>query len=123
MSSLVPVVLYHHPHCSKSCRALDLIRSQGLEPTIVMLLESPPSLIELRILLRRLKRRAYDMVRKQESRHHVLGLDPFTPEDVVLRALHDNPDLIQRPIVMCGETAIVADAPESVLPLLEGATS
>jgi len=87
------VVIYHNPRCAKSREALKLLREHGVEPRIVEYLKQPPSQAELERLLRR--------------------------RDLV-RAMHEHPILIERPIVVRGERAVLGRPPERVLELLGG---
>ena len=111
--------LYHNPRCSKSRGALELLRERGLEPVIVPYLETPPTVEELRELLRRLGLPARALLRTGEPEYADLGLDaPALDEAALLRAMHAHPRLIERPILVVGERAVIGRPPERVLELL-----
>ena len=61
--------IYHNPRCRKSRQALQLIREQGLEPEIILYLESPPTKGELRDILKKLGKNADDILRKAEAEY------------------------------------------------------
>jgi arsenate reductase (glutaredoxin) len=112
------VTVWHNPRCSKSRGALALLAERGIDPQVVRYLDAAPSRDELVDVLRRLGTddpRA--IVRKGEARYRELGL-AGADRDSLLDALAANPILIERPIVLVGERAVVARPPERALDLL-----
>jgi len=110
--------MWHNPRCSKSRGALALLAEHGIEPTIVRYLDEAPTRDQLVDLLRRLGTddpRA--IVRTGEARYRELNLADADP-DALLDALTTNPILIERPIVLVGDRAVVARPPERVLELV-----
>ncbi len=112
------VTIYHNPHCSKSRGALSILREKGLDPLVVRYLEAPPRADEVVDLARRLGVRVHDLVRTEEDEYARAGITPESPDDEVARAVAAHPILLQRPIVLRGERAVVARPPERVLELL-----
>ena len=111
--------LYHNPRCSKSRGALDLLRERGVEPVIVSYLDTPPTVAELRGGLRLLGLPARALLRTGETEYAELGLDdPTLGEDALLQAMHAHPRLIERPIFVKGQRAVIGRPPERVLELL-----
>jgi arsenate reductase len=111
--------LYHNPRCSKSRGALELLRERGVEPRIVAYLDTPPSLEELRQLLKMLGMPARALLRTGEEVYASLGLDnPALTEEDLLGAMVQHPRLIERPIFIHGGRAVVGRPPEQVLTLL-----
>ncbi|HVI26608.1 MAG TPA: arsenate reductase (glutaredoxin) [Xanthomonadaceae bacterium] len=111
--------LYHNPRCSKSRGALDLLRERGVDPVIVSYLETPPTVDELRGVLRQLGLPARALLRAGETEYAELGLDdPALGEDALLRAMHSHPRLIERPIFVKDGRAVIGRPPERVLELL-----
>lgn len=111
--------LYHNPRCSKSRGALELLRERGVEPQIVAYLDSPPSLEELRQVLKMLGMPARALLRAGEEDYANLGLDnPALTEEDLLGAMVQHPRLIERPIFVHGGRAVVGRPPEQVLTLL-----
>jgi arsenate reductase len=110
--------MWHNPRCSKSRGALALLAEHGIEPTIVRYLDEAPTRDQLVDVLRRLGTddpRA--IVRAGEARYRELNLANADPE-TLLDALAANPILIERPIVLVGNRAVVARPPERVLELV-----
>jgi arsenate reductase len=113
------VTIYHNPSCSKSRRALELIRERGIEPTIIEYLERPPSASELDDILNKLALEPRALIRTTEPDYAASGLaaPSLTREQLVL-GLAAHPRLIERPIVVNGPRAVVGRPPEKVLELL-----
>lgn len=107
------MLIYHNPRCSKSREALALLEARGLTPQVVLYLEQPPTLDELTALQRRLGVPAREMLRNGESAYDTLHLaDAALSDRQLLRAITDHPVLLQRPIVVDGERALIARPPE-----------
>lgn len=112
--------LYHNPHCSKSRGALELLRTRGIDPDVVPYLEQAPSIDELRGLLQLLGIGARGLLRTGEAEYSELGLDdPTLDDDSLLAAMHAHPRLIERPVFVHGQRAVIGRPPERVLDLLE----
>ena len=113
------VTIYHNPRCSKSRRTLELLRERDIEPEIVEYLENPPEARRLAEILELLGMQARDLMRKNESVYKELHLDaPDLRPDELIQAMVDNPILIERPIVVAGEAAIIGRPPENIDDLL-----
>ncbi len=111
--------IYHNPRCSKSRQTLELLRQYGIEPEVVLYLEHPPSVKTLKELVGKLGIAPRALLRKGEEEYKLAGLDDATLSDsAVLSALHAHPKLIERPIVVKGERAVLGRPPENVLQLL-----
>ena len=113
------VTIYHNPRCSKSRATLELIRARGVEPKVVEYLDSPPSVAELKEILRMLGIGARELARPKEVAWSDNGLDdPAVVDDEVIAQMVAHPILIERPIVVCGGRAIIGRPPENVNQLL-----
>lgn len=111
--------IYHNPRCSKSRQTLDLIQEAGIDPDVVLYLENPPSADELRDLLNKLGISAQDLLRKKEADYKTAGLDKDSSEDEVINAMLQYPKLIERPIVVKDQQAVLGRPPENVYKLLD----
>ena len=113
------LVMYHNPRCSKSRQTLALLRERGLEPEIVLYLESPPSEAGLEELLDMLGMPARDLMRRKEAPYRELGLDdPSLTRAELVAAMASHPVLIERPVVVSGTRAAIGRPPEKVLEIL-----
>ncbi|PWC85736.1 arsenate reductase [Azospirillum sp. TSH100] len=110
------VTIYHNPRCSKSRETLELLRSRGVEPTVIEYLKTPPSTAELSVLLAKLGKGPRDITRAKEAAE--AGLPKDLDGEALVAALSANPAAIERPIVVKGDRARVGRPPESVLDLL-----
>jgi len=115
------VLIYHNPRCAKSRAALKLLRERGVEPRVVEYLKTPPSQAEIERLLKMLGMEPRALMRRKEKAYKALGLDdPSLKRRDLVRAMHEHPILIERPIVVRGERAVLGRPPERVLELLGG---
>lgn len=110
------VTIYHNPRCTKSRQTLELLRSRGVEPTIVEYLKTPPAPAELRAILAKLGKGPRDILRAKEAAE--AGIAKDLDGDALINALSANPAAIERPIVVTGDKARVGRPPESVLEIL-----
>lgn len=113
------ITLYHNPRCSKSRQALILLQEKGIEPNIKLYLDEPPSAKELKALLSKLGIGPRALLRKGEDLYKTLQLNDETLTDTALiKIMVQHPKLIERPIVIKGDQAIVARPPENLLTIL-----
>lgn len=114
-----PVFIYHNARCSKSRSACEIVASRGIEATIVEYLKTPPTRAELRALLQKLGMKPEEIVRRGEDvfKEHYVG--KTLDDEQWLDALLAHPILIERPIVVRGDKAVIGRPPEKVLDLLE----
>ena len=112
------IKIYHNPRCRKSREALNIIQNHGVEPEVVLYLETPPSRKEIQEVLEKLKMQPIDLVRKEEKLYKESYRGKEFSNDEWIRILADNPKLIQRPVVVKGKKAIIGRPPESVQILL-----
>jgi arsenate reductase len=113
------VRIYHNSRCSKSRGTLELLQARGLEPEVVNYLDTPPSVDELKALLRLLGMTPRQLLRTGEAEYKELRLDdPSMGEEAILQAMVAHPRLIERPIVVADGKAAIGRPPEAVLPIL-----
>jgi len=102
------ITIYHNNSCSKSRTALKEITESGEAFEVINYLEEIPSIDDLKVILTKLQLKPFDIVRKTEK----IYLEKFKGKDLSneewIIALHENPILIQRPIVIKGDLAVVA---------------
>jgi len=109
---------WHNPRCSKSRAGLALLEEQGAEVHVRKYLEDAPSEAELRDALAKLDVPAIDMMRAGEKRFKELGLTKTTPEPELLKAMANNPILIERPLAIAGDKAAIGRPTGALLSLL-----
>lgn len=113
------VTIWHNPRCSKSRQTLKLLTDRGFDPVIVEYLKTPPAPAELRAALEQLGLAPRELMRRREPPYRAEGLDDETlGDDALIRAMHDHPVLIERPVVFAGGRAALGRPPERVLEIL-----
>ena len=113
------IIIYHNPKCSKSRQTLQLLRDHGIEPTIVEYLKTPPSAAQIKRLLSLLKMSPRELLRKKEADYSALNLaDSKLSKDNLIKAMAEHPRLMERPIVVAGQRAVLGRPPEKVLDIL-----
>ncbi|HBC7363657.1 TPA: arsenate reductase (glutaredoxin) [Klebsiella oxytoca] len=114
------VKIYHNPRCSKSRDTLSLQKANGIDPEVVLYLETPPDAATLRQLLKMLgMASARELMRQKEDLYKSLDLaNPQLSEDALIQAMIDNPKLIERPIVVSHGEARIGRPPEQVLEIV-----
>lgn len=110
--------IYHNPRCSSSRKTLQLIENAGKEVTLRRYLDLPPTVEELREILGKLKMTPEELIRKNEAvyKENYKGKNLSDEEWIEAMVLH--PRLIQRPIVISGDRAVIGRPPETVQELL-----
>lgn len=112
--------LYHNPRCSKSRAALALLQARGITPDIVLYLQAPPDHATLTRVVAALGIMPRALLRTGEADYAALGLSDASLDDATLiAAMAAHPSLIERPILLRGERAVIGRPPERVLDLLD----
>jgi len=115
----MPVRIYHNPRCSKSRQTLALLTDKGIDPEVVEYLKTPPTVAELDRMLAAMGLEPREAMRRKEPPYKELGLDDAALDRAALiRAMAENPILIERPIVVNGDRAALGRPPEAVLAIL-----
>ena len=113
------VIIYHNPKCSKSRKALEIIKSKSIEPIIILYLVNKLSKTEVKNLLSKLGLSIRDILRtgEDEYKNNNLKNENLT-DDKLIDFLIKFPKLLQRPIVVKDNKAVVGRPPENILNLL-----
>lgn len=112
-------IIYHNPRCSKSRLTLELLNKEGINPEIVLYLETPPSEDDLVLILEKLDMKARELLRKVETEYKEQNLsDPLKSEAEIIKAMVNFPKLIERPIVIHKNNAVLGRPPENVLKII-----
>ena len=107
--------IYHNPRCSKSRQTLSLLEAKKLDIDIVLYLENTPGKSQIKTLLKQLNMTARELLRKNEDAYKEAGLaDASLSESAIIDAMVTYPKLIERPIVVCGDKAVIGRPPERI---------
>lgn len=109
---------FHNPRCSKSRQGLQLLEENGQKVEIVLYLQTPPTQKELKDIIQKLGIKPFDLVRRTEQ----IYKDQFKNKNLTdaqwIKAMVENPKLIERPILIVGNKATVGRPPERVLEII-----
>lgn len=114
------IIIYHNPKCSTSRKTLELLRANGIQPTVRDYLKEPLTTEELESLLKLLAIEPREGMRTKEPEYSELKLDdPKNTREQLIEAMIKHPRLIQRPIVVNGKKAAFGrPKPENALVVL-----
>jgi arsenate reductase len=112
--------IFHNPSCSKSRSAKELLEAAGVDFTVVQYLKAPPTRAELEHLLDILEDPPAKLIRTGDPKFKALGLDAaaYTERDAVIDLLVEHPEVMERPVVVVGERAVIGRPTERVSDLL-----
>lgn len=111
-------VIFHNPRCSTSRKALAMLHEHGIEPEVVEYLKDVPTEQDLEKLVAKLGLPAEALVRKKEELYKLQYKDLQLNEHEWIRVMHENPRLIERPVVVKGHRAVIGRPLENVEELI-----
>lgn len=112
------VTMWHNPRCSKSRQTLELLRNRGIEPKVIEYLKAAPSVSEIRRVLALMDKPAHSLIRTGEPAYREEGLSRKSSEDTLVEAMFHHPILIERPVIITDDAAIIGRPPEAVLSII-----
>ncbi len=113
------MIIYHNPRCRKSRETLELLKSNGVEPEVVKYLETPLNADQLKSLLKKLDIDATELLRKGEKEYKENYKGKDLSEQEAIDAMVKFPKLMERPVVIKGDSAVIGRPPGNVLALLK----
>jgi arsenate reductase len=113
------ITLYHNPQCSKSRETLKILQEKGVDVSIIEYLKTPITLAELESLAQKLNLEPRQFMRQNETLYQTENLanTDLTANDL-FQAIIDHPRLLERPIAVSQNRAVIGRPPENVLALL-----
>jgi len=108
------ITIWHNPRCSKSREAMKILEECGAENEIVKYLESQPNTQEITALLKKLNISPRELMRTKEDIYKELKLQDEQSEEALIEAMAQNPKLIERPVLIKGDSAIIG-RPTSII--------
>ena len=113
------IKIYQKPTCTKCRTTIGILKDRGVDFDSINYYENPLTADELRKLIDKLGIKPRDLLRKDETIYRDLDLGRRQiPDDELISLMVENPDLIQRPIVVKGDKAILGRPPQNVEDLL-----
>ncbi|WP_179344813.1 arsenate reductase (glutaredoxin) [Winogradskyella ursingii] len=112
------ITIFHNPRCSKSREGLALLEESGKEFEVVRYLENTLSVAELKELIKKLGIKPVELVRKNEAIWKSEYKDQDLTDNEILEAMVRHPKLIERPIVVYKNKAVVGRPSEKILEII-----
>ena len=112
------IKIFHNNRCSKSRNGLQILEQSGKPFEIVKYLEDTPSIDELKNIINLLNIAPIDLIRKNETIWKTSFKGKQLSDDEIIKAMVDNPKLIERPIVINGNEAVIGRPPELIKDIL-----
>lgn len=113
------ITILHNPRCSKSRNALQLLEEKQCEFTIVKYLEDTPDKKALKNIIKLLNITPHELLRTGEDIYKELNLENETNDDAIIDAMVQHPKLIERPIVIKDDKAVIGRPLENVKELIK----
>ncbi|MDA1191424.1 MAG: arsenate reductase (glutaredoxin) [Candidatus Poribacteria bacterium] len=111
--------LYHNPQCSKSRGSIEYLAERNIEPTVIEYLRTPPDAATLSRIIDMLGIEPRDLLRTERDEYTASGLDkPNVSREKIIQAILKHPILMQRPVVIRGDKAVIGRPPELIASLL-----
>mgnify|MGYP000470399533 FL=1 len=113
------IQIWHNPKCSKSRAAIELLENKSINANVVKYLEQTPTKEQLKDVLSKLKISAKELLRTGEDVYKELNLKDINDEETLIEIMTKNPILIERPIIIKGDKAVIARPIENLEDLLK----
>lgn len=113
------IQIWHNPKCSKSRAAIELLENKNINVNVVKYLEQTPTKEQLKDVLSKLKISAKELLRTGEDIYKELNLKDTNDEEALIEIMIKNPILIERPIIIKGNIAVIARPIENLEELLK----
>lgn len=114
------IQIWHNPRCSKSRNGLKILEENGIEAKVVKYLDAPHTQEEITDLLKMLGMNARELMRTKEAIYKELDLKNEDDESKLIKAMVENPKLIERPIVIKDGKAVIGRPIENIMELVKG---
>ena len=112
------IQIWHNPKCSKSRASLELVEDSKQEMKIYKYLDESPSINDIKDILTKLGMSAKELMRTGEDIYKDLKIKDIDDETTLIELLSQNPKLIERPIIIKGDKAVIGRPIENTIELL-----
>ena len=112
------IKIYHNPRCGKSRKGLELVEKSGKAFEVVKYLTDVPSFEELQTIIKLLGIAPIELVRQKEDIWVKNFKGKEVSDEAIIKIMIENPILIERPIVINGNKAVIGRPPEKILDIV-----
>lgn len=113
------LTIYHNPNCSKSRETLDILDQHNVRPKVIQYLDTPPTQSDINKIVKMLGVAPAELLRTTEPAYIDADYNVDTMSDIeIIEAIVQHPSLLQRPIIICGDKAVIGRPPIRVLDII-----
>ncbi|MEN4760948.1 ArsC/Spx/MgsR family protein [Chryseobacterium sp. C39-AII1] len=113
------IKVLHNSNCSKSNAVLEYLKENKVAFEVINIVEEPLSILEIKTVLKKLGKNISEIIRDNEKLYKEQFADKEYSEEEWLTILSENPSLVQRPILIKGNEAIIGRPIEKVIDFIE----
>ncbi len=117
---MAEITVFHNPRCSKSRAAMATLEDAGVEAEVVRYLDTPPDRATLESIVAKLEDPVESLVRTGDAKSNGVALPDITDSGAVVELLVAHPELMERPVLVKGDRAIIGRPTERVAPFVSG---
>lgn len=117
---MADLTIFHNPRCSKSRAAMDEVEYSEAHADVVRYLDTPPDRATLASVVAKLEDPVADLVRRGDAKAKGIDVPEVLDADAVIELLLEHPELMERPVLVKGDRAIIGRPTERVAPFLAG---
>ncbi len=112
-------IIYHNPNWSKSRKSVEILKDKGVEFEIIQYIKNPPTIKQIKDICIKIGVKPKDIIRKGEKDFKENNLSEIiNNQDILLQKMIDFPKIIERPIIIIGNKAVIGRPPENILDIL-----
>ena len=113
------ILIYHNPNWSKSRKSVEILKTKGVEFKIIQYIKQTPNIDQIKNICSKLNLKPKQIVRKGEKDFKENNLSQIIEnEDILLQKMVEFPKIIERPIIVVGNKAVIGRPPENILDIL-----
>ena len=113
------ITIYHNPMWSKSRKSVEILNQEKVNFNIIEYLKTTPNIEDLKSLTKKLNLKPIEIIRKKDKLFKEFQIDAINEDEKILDIIVKNPKLLERPIIVKGEKAIIASPPELLYDIIK----
>ena len=113
------ITIYHNPMWSKSRKSVEILNQKKINFNIIEYLKTPPNIETLKSLTKKLNLKPIDIIRKKDNLFKELQINTISEDEKILDIITKNPKLLERPIIVKGEKAVIGRPPELLYDIIK----